>query len=33
MPKYVIQRNIPDIGSASAEDLREAATKSNEDIQ
>lgn len=29
MPKYVIQRNIPDIGSASAEELREAATKSN----
>ena len=29
MPKYVIQRDIPDIGSASAEELREAATKSN----
>ena len=29
MPKYVIQRDIPDIGSASAEDLHEAATKSN----
>ena len=29
MPKYVIQRNIPDIGSASGEELREAATKSN----
>lgn len=30
MPKYVIQRNIPDIGAASAEELREAAAKSNE---
>ncbi|MEE8588426.1 MAG: DUF4242 domain-containing protein [Sulfurimonadaceae bacterium] len=30
MPKYVIQRDIPDIGSASPEELREAATKSNE---
>jgi len=30
MPKYVIQRNIPDIGAASAEELSEAATKSNE---
>ena len=29
MPKYVIQRNIPDIGLADAEQLREAATKSN----
>ena len=30
MPKYVIQRDIPDIGSASPEELREAATKSND---
>ena len=30
MPRYVIQRNIPDIGLASDKDLREAATKSNE---
>jgi len=29
MPKYVIQRDIPDIGSASGEELRDAATKSN----
>ena len=29
MPKYVIERNIPDIGLANAEQLREAATKSN----
>ena len=30
MPKYVIERDIPDIGSAGPADLREAATKSNE---
>jgi hypothetical protein len=30
MPKYVIQRDIPGIGSAGSEELREAATKSND---
>ena len=29
MPKYIIQRDIPGIGSASNEELREAATTSN----
>lgn len=29
MPRYVIERDIPDIGSASSEDLREAAKTSN----
>ena len=29
MPRYVIERDIPDIGSAECEALREAAEKSN----
>lgn len=29
MPRYVIERNIPEIGSAEREDLRGAAQKSN----
>ena len=29
MPRYVIERDIPDIGSAEREALREAAQKSN----
>jgi hypothetical protein len=29
MPRYVIERDIPDIGSAEREALREAAEKSN----
>ena len=29
MPRYVIERDIPEIGSADREALREAATKSN----
>jgi len=29
MPKYVIQRDIPNVGAASSEKLREAATRSN----
>ncbi len=29
MPRYVIERNIPDIGSAEREALRDAARKSN----
>ena len=29
MPRYVIERDIPDIGSAEREALREAANKSN----
>ena len=29
MPRYVIERDIPDIGSAEREDLRGAAEKSN----
>jgi cell division inhibitor SulA len=29
MPRYVIERNIPEIGSAARETLREAAHKSN----
>ena len=30
MPKYIIERDIPGIGSAEPEQLREAAKKSNE---
>ena len=30
MPKYIIERDIPGIGSAEREQLREAAKKSNE---
>ena len=30
MPRYVIERDIPDIGSAERDALREAAAKSNE---
>jgi len=29
MPRYVIERDIPDIGSANQDELREAANKSN----
>jgi hypothetical protein len=29
MPRYVIERDIPDIGSAAHDELREAAEKSN----
>ncbi len=29
MPRYIIERDIPDIGSAECEALREAAEKSN----
>ncbi|HEY4482469.1 MAG TPA: hypothetical protein VI489_06410 [Candidatus Brocadiaceae bacterium] len=29
MPRYVIERDIPEIGSAEREGLREAAHKSN----
>lgn len=29
MPRFVIERNIPEIGSADRQALREAATKSN----
>jgi hypothetical protein len=29
MPRYVIERDIPEIGSAAREALREAAQKSN----
>ena len=29
MPRYVIERDIPEIGSADRDALREAATKSN----
>jgi len=29
MPRYVIERDIPDIGSAERETLRDAAGKSN----
>ena len=29
MPRYVIEREIPDIGSAEREALRQAAEKSN----
>ena len=30
MPRYIIERDIPDIGSAEREQLRAAAKKSNE---
>ena len=30
MPKYILERDIPGIGSAEPEQLREAAKKSNE---
>ena len=30
MPRYIIERDIPEIGSAEREQLREAAKKSNE---
>lgn len=30
MPRYVIERDIPQIGSAERDDLREASQKSNE---
>ena len=30
MPRYVIERDIPEIGSAERQDLREASQKSNE---
>ena len=29
MPRYVIERDIPEIGSANQDELREAANKSN----
>ena len=30
MPRYIIERDIPEIGLADQEDLREAANKSND---
>lgn len=32
MPRYVIERDIPDIGSANQADLSEAANKSNDTL-
>ena len=33
MPRYIIERDIPGIGSAEREQLREAAKKSNEALR
>jgi hypothetical protein len=33
MPRYIIERDIPEIGSAKREQLREAAKKSNEALR